>query len=222
MDSSSTHQTISKVPSATALSEPPLITGAVNLGSYVAVKRILDVLACLALIVALFPFMLLLAALVRFDSVGPVIYRQRRVGRHGGTFVLYKFRTMEVGAPTLPTEEIKRASRSYYTKVGLTLRRYSLDELPQLVNVLRGDMSLIGPRPSLTSQEWLNTRRELCRVQELRPGITGWAQVSGRDELSDTAKVAFDAEYRLSCSLAMDCRIALMTIKAVFTGDGAN
>jgi O-antigen biosynthesis protein WbqP len=199
-----------------------VIVEAGELGYYPVVKRLADIMASIILLVIFSPLMILLFAAVRLDSKGPIVFKQRRVGRGGVPFTLYKFRTMQIDAPTLTTEDMKRSHRSYYTRIGLVLRRFSIDELPQLVNVLCGDMSMIGPRPSLESQEWLNERRQHCRVYELRPGITGWAQVSGRDELTDTEKTAYDAEYRAQCSFILDVRIALMTLKAVFTGDGAN
>jgi lipopolysaccharide/colanic/teichoic acid biosynthesis glycosyltransferase len=222
MDSSSTRQSAGSIASGTAVADGPVAAAIGELGSYAAIKRISDVIASLLLLVLLSPFLLLFTILVFADSRGPVIFRQVRVGKDGSAFALYKFRTMEVDAPSLTTEEMKRYGLSYYTRVGRMLRRFSLDELPQLVNVFLGDMSLIGPRPSLPTQEWLNARREQLRVQELWPGITGWAQVSGRDELSDSEKVAYDAEYRSRFSLALDIKIAVLTVKAVFSGDGAN
>jgi O-antigen biosynthesis protein WbqP len=222
MDTSSTRQSLRQVQSVPARPDTPQIVEVDNLGSYLVGKRILDLVASILLLIAFCPFMLLIAVLVRLDSSGPVVYRQIRIGRRGNQFVLLKFRTMVTEAPTLPTDQMKRSNRSYYTRIGAVLRRYSIDELPQLWNVLIGDMSLIGPRPALPGQVWLNTKRQLDKVDQLWPGITGLAQVSGRDELPDAVKAAFDAEYRSRCSLPLDCQIVLRTLKAIVTGDGAN
>jgi O-antigen biosynthesis protein WbqP len=221
MSSSSSRQQIHTVLTSVPIADGRRAATIGDLGAYSTAKRLFDFVCCLLLIVVLIPVLLVVGLLIRFDSKGPVIFRQPRVGKDGTTFVMYKFRSMVTNAPTLSTEEMKSSGTNYYTKLGLVLRRYSLDELPQLWNVLRGDMSLIGPRPSLLSQNLLNTRRQLYRVQELRPGITGLAQVRGRDSLSDTDKVVFDAEYRANCSLSLDCRIVFLTLRAVFSGIGA-
>ncbi len=221
MDTSSIRHSLSSIQSASGLDSSP--QGEVGeLGTYRLVKRLLDILASLVLLILSSPFLFLSAVAVGWESRGPVIYKQLRVGRNGRSFVLFKIRTMLVDTPTMTTEDLKKSGKTYYTRSGLLLRRFSFDELPQLWNVLIGDMSLIGPRPSLATQEWLNSQRKYFRVLELRPGITGLAQVSGRDELSDSDKVAFDADYRSRCSFLLDFKIALMTVKAVFSGNGAN
>jgi O-antigen biosynthesis protein WbqP len=184
------------------------------------VKRLADLLLALVGLVVAAPLGLLLALLIRLDSPGPVLFRQLRVGRNGREFVLVKFRSMRIDTPNLSTAELKAAGLEPYTRVGKWLRKTSLDELPQLWNVLVGEMSLVGPRPALPSQTALNEVRERLGVHTLRPGITGWAQVNGRDDLSDEEKVAKDAEYLKQYSIIMDIRIVIRTAAIVFSGKG--
>jgi lipopolysaccharide/colanic/teichoic acid biosynthesis glycosyltransferase len=183
-------------------------------------KRLLDFLAALVGLGLTAPLLLVLAALIRLDSPGPVLFRQRRMGRHGKEFVLLKFRSMRTDTPNLSTAELIASALEPYTRVGKWLRKTSLDELPQLWNVLVGEMSLVGPRPALPSQIELNAQREALGVHALCPGITGWAQVNGRDELSDADKVARDAEYLQRQSLVLDALIVLRTVLAVFSAHG--
>lgn len=187
---------------------------------YSVVKRLIDVFAAGILLIILSPVMLIVASAIRLDSPGPVFFRQRRMGRGNKEFVLIKFRTMHWGTPDLPTDEMARRGLSPVTRVGAWLRRYSLDEVPQLINVVKGEMSLVGPRPALPTQFSLNAQRSLVGVDDLLPGITGWAQVNGRDDLSDTDKVACDAYYRNHRSLRLDVEILMRTAGAVFTGRG--
>ncbi|WP_309722016.1 sugar transferase, partial [Armatimonas sp.] len=167
-------------------------------------KRFADFIAALIGLLLSGPLWLVIALFVRLDSPGPVLFRQRRVGRGGKEFVLLKFRSMRTDTPNLPTAALIASGLEPYTPVGKWLRKTSLDELPQLWNVLVGEMSLVGPRPALPSQTELNAQREALGVQALRPGITGWAQVNGRDNLSDAEKVARDAEYLQRQSLLLD------------------
>jgi lipopolysaccharide/colanic/teichoic acid biosynthesis glycosyltransferase len=222
MDTSSSPQFLNTRQSAAAVAETQDVIRVRDLGVYVSLKRCIDFAASIVLLVALLPVILVIAILVQRDSRGPVIFRQQRLGKNSVTFEIYKFRTMFVEAPIVSTADMQRLGVSYYTKFGSILRRYSLDELPQLWNVLKGDMSLIGPRPALVSQVQLNTQRQILRIDNLRPGITGLAQVYGRDDLSDADKVNYDLNYRTHCSFFLDCRIALRTVVAVFTGFGAN
>jgi O-antigen biosynthesis protein WbqP len=184
------------------------------------VKRALDFLAALLGLVLSAPLWLVLALLIRLDSPGPVLFRQRRVGRNRREFTLLKLRSMRCDTPTLSTADLRASGLEPYTRVGKWLRKTSLDELPQLWNVLVGEMSLVGPRPALPSQTELNARREALGVHALRPGITGWAQVTGRDGLSDDEKVARDAEYLQRQSLAFDLLIVWRTVAAVVTARG--
>ncbi|MBB6053353.1 sugar transferase [Armatimonas rosea] len=184
------------------------------------IKRLADFGFALLGLVFLTPLWLLLALLIRLDSPGPVLFRQRRVGRGGHEFVLLKFRSMRTDTPNLSTAELRASGLEPYTRVGTWLRKTSVDEQPQLWNVLRGEMSIIGPRPALPSQTELNADREARGVHALRPGITGWAQVNGRDNLTDDEKVRFDAEYLERQSLGFDLWILWRTLAEVATARG--
>jgi len=182
-------------------------------------KRALDVLLSALVLTLSAPLLALLALAVRLDSPGPVFFRQQRVGRGGRPFTLVKFRTMRWGTPDLPTDQMARLP-SPVTGVGRWLRRLSLDELPQLWNVLRGEMSLVGPRPALATQTELNQKRREAGVDMLLPGITGWAQINGRDEIPTGAKVACDQWYLDHRSLTVDIAILFRTLLPVATGRG--
>lgn len=187
---------------------------------YLKLKAGFDVLFALLLLIVLAPLLVLIALLIRLDSAGPALYRQTRVGRHGRSFIIFKFRTMLADAPVLSTAEMQQQVRIPFTRLGPLLRKTSLDELPQLLNILRGEMSFIGPRPALPSQEDVNALRERHGVHALRPGITGLAQVMGRDELDADTKVAFDTAYLERISLRHDCYILARTIAAVSSARG--
>lgn len=184
------------------------------------VKRGGDAVVAGTGLVLLAPLFALVALAVRLDSPGPVLFRQTRVGRGGRPFTLLKFRTMRWGTPDLSTEDMLRRAQSPITRVGAVLRRASLDELPQLVNVLKGEMSLVGPRPALPAQTRLNALRDARGVHDLRPGITGWAQVNGRDELSDDEKADRDAYYRRHANILLDLRILARTFLPHVHGRG--
>ena len=174
-------------------------------------KRIFDVLiSALALLIFLIP-MLLVAIAVQLSSVGPILYWSKRVGRNNQVFSMPKFRTMRVNTPLLPTHLLYNAS-SFLTPIGSFLRRSSLDELPQLYCILIGHMSLVGPRPSLQNQQDLIDARTALGIHTLTPGLTGWAQVNGRDELPLDLKVKYDKEYLDQKSFLMDLKILLMTV----------
>ncbi|MCE5199493.1 MAG: sugar transferase [Armatimonadota bacterium] len=189
-------------------------------GAYLAVKVCLDVIFAGVLLVLLAPLMLLIALAVRLDSSGPAIYKQKRLGRFGKTFVMWKFRSMRVGTPVLPTEQMQEQAIDPCTRLGRALRKTSLDELPQLVNILRGEMSFIGPRPALPSQEDVNELRIRQGAHRVRPGITGLAQVMGRDDLPTEIKVGYDSNYCRNMSLGNDFRILVYTVKAVVSARG--
>lgn len=187
---------------------------------YCRLKHALDfVAACLALIV-FGPMMLLTAVAVLLDSGWPVIFCQERVGRYEKTFKMYKFRTMKTGTPMMSTEDMQKQGQVPYTRLGPLLRRTNVDEFPQLFNIIKGEMSFIGPRPALLSQDDINSMRKLCGADSIRPGLTGLAQATGRDDLDSATKVARDHEYLRNMSLAFDARIWAMTFKAVLTGEG--
>ena len=180
-------------------------------------KRLLDLLAAAAVLVVLALPMLLLWLLVRVTSPGPALYVSERVGRNNVPFRMPKFRSMRVDTPTVATHLLTDPDR-YVTPIGRFLRRTSLDELPQLWSILKGDMSFVGPRPALYNQEDLITARTERGVHTLRPGLTGWAQVNGRDELSVPEKVTYDAWYLAHASLTLDARIVVMTIVQAVRG----
>jgi len=182
-------------------------------------KRAFDLLlASVAAILLLVP-VLLVAALVRLTSRGPALYWSDRVGRHNTIFRMPKFRSMRIGTPALATHLLEDPDR-YLTPIGSFLRKSSLDELPQLWSILRGDMSFVGPRPALFNQHDLIALRTAQGVHELVPGLTGWAQVNGRDELPIPEKVKLDVEYLRRRSLGFDLRILWMTFVKVLGRDG--
>lgn len=183
------------------------------------IKRGLDIVVALALLILLSWLLALVAVAVRLTSPGPALYWSDRVGRNGRIFSMPKFRSMPVDTPALATH-LMSAAELRLTPIGSFLRRTSLDELPQLWSILRGDMSLVGPRPALFNQHDLIELRQRYGVDALRPGVTGLAQVNGRDELSIPEKVRFDAEYLRTRGLATDARIVLQTVRKVLRGDG--
>lgn len=183
-----------------------------NKGSlYPVIKRILDIFFSLWLIILLLLPMGVIAAAIALTSSGGVLFCQERIGVGGKSFVCLKFRTMYTFAPrSCPKSRLEAAER-YITPVGRFLRRTSLDELPQLFNVLMGDMSLVGPRPLVEEEGEIHALRRRCGVYELRPGITGLAQISGRDDVSDIEKVRLDARYARGLSLRTDVDIIIGT-----------
>jgi O-antigen biosynthesis protein WbqP len=182
-------------------------------------KRSTDILLSALTLVPFAPVLLLVAAAIKLDSPGPVIFKQRRVGLKGQIFEIYKFRTMRSGTPDLATDQMLKMP-SPITAVGAILRKTSLDELPQLFNVLAGQMSLVGPRPALYNQTDLTEKRERSGVLQFLPGITGWAQVNGRDELPDDVKVEMDKWYCDNWSYWLDWKIIALTFKAVLDRRG--
>jgi len=182
-------------------------------------KRIFDLLAALGLILILAPLFLLVVLAIRLTSVGPVLFRTQRVGKGNKLFKMYKFRTMRIDTPQVATHLLKEPDQ-FLTPIGKLLRRTSLDELPQLINVLRGEMSLVGPRPALFNQEDLIALRTAGGVHQLTPGVTGWAQVNGRDELPIPEKVKFDEWYLKNRSLWLDLKIVGMTVFKVIRKEG--
>jgi O-antigen biosynthesis protein WbqP len=183
--------------------------------------RTFDVLAALMLLFLLLPVSLLCGFAVRLTSRGPALYWSTRIGRNNQVFKMPKFRTMQLGTPAVATHLLIDANL-YLTPIGSFLRKTSLDELPQLWSVLKGDMSLVGPRPALYNQDDLIIARTAANIHRLRPGITGWAQINGRDELSIAGKVALDAEYLRKQSLTFDCYILWMTVLKVIRQDGVS
>lgn len=188
-------------------------------GMHAFVKRAADiVLAGLGLVV-FSPLMLVVAFAIRLDTPGPVLFTQRRSGRGSGEFMLFKFRSMALGTPDLATHLVEPGQVSV-TRVGRFIRRSSLDELPQLWNILIGDMTLVGPRPALYNQYDLIALRRQAGVDALKPGLTGWAQINGRDEIPMERKVAYDREYLERLSLLFDATILVRTALTLFTMRG--
>ena len=161
-----------------------------------------------------------LALIIRLTSKGPAFFKQRRIGRYRNEFLIYKFRTMYVDAPSdMPTHLLSNAA-SHITPVGRFIRKYSLDELPQIINILRGEMSFIGPRPALWNQFDLADERDRYHANDVMPGITGWAQVTGRDELPIPVKAERDGYYARNISFLLDVKILFMTFFNVLAAKG--
>lgn len=184
-------------------------------------KRFVDIVwGLLALLVLLIPMLLVFLA-VKLTSKGPALYWSDRVGRHNRIFKMPKFRSMRVGTPALATHLLTDPN-AWLTPIGSFLRKSSLDELPQLWSILKGDMSFVGPRPALFNQDDLIALRTAQGVHELVPGLTGWAQVNGRDELPIPEKVKLDAEYLQKRSFGFDCKILWLTFVKVIRRDGVS
>jgi O-antigen biosynthesis protein WbqP len=189
---------------------------------YVRWKRGLDILcAALALVILAIPIGLMALA-VLLDDGGPVLFRQERVGRSGRSFYMYKLRTMKKSAPAQMPSHQRSGAEDYTTRVGRFLRKYSLDELPQLVNVLKGDMSLVGPRPLILQEREIHALREKFGVYAVRPGLTGLAQINGRESLGAREKVLWDVTYLRDFGLGTDLRILWGTIPQVLRGNEEN
>ncbi|MEG0986200.1 MAG: sugar transferase [Clostridia bacterium] len=183
-------------------------------------KRTLDFLLALIALIALFPLLLLIALWVKCDSPGPVLFKQQRVGRGKKSFFIYKFRTMYADTPSdVPTHLLKNAKKRI-TRAGVHLRKTSLDELAQLVNILKGEMAIVGPRPALLNQYDLIAERDKYGANAVRPGLTGLAQVNGRDELPIPVKAKYDGDYVQNIRFLLDAQCVLKTALAVFKGDG--
>ncbi len=187
---------------------------------YTKVKRALDFILSLCACIILSPILIVLCIAIKIDSRGPVLFKQKRVGIHKTYFSIYKFRTMRIDTPKdMPTHMLKDPDQ-YITKVGRFLRRSSLDELPQLFNILKGDMSFVGPRPALWNQDDLVAERDKYRANDVIPGLTGWAQINGRDELEIPVKAALDGEYVRKMGFWFDTRCILGTFTSVLKADG--
>jgi O-antigen biosynthesis protein WbqP len=182
-------------------------------------KRIFDFTVALILLIIVALPMLAIAVIVRLTSPGPAIHWSKRVGKNNQIFSMPKFRTMHIDAPDVATHLLKNAE-NHLTPIGLFLRKTSLDELPQLWNVLKGDMSLVGPRPALFNQDDLIKLRTEKKVSEIVPGLTGWAQINGRDDLPIAIKVSFDEYYLKNKSFILDMKILWNTIPKVIKKDG--
>ncbi len=187
---------------------------------YTHIKRILDIALALLALVVLSPLLLVLAVVIRATSPGPAFFRQKRVGKGKTEFMIYKFRTMRNDAPSDQPTHLLQDPEAYITPVGRFLRKSSLDELPQLLNILKGEMSLVGPRPALWNQSDLVAERDKYGANDVLPGLTGWAQINGRDELPIAEKARLDGEYVKRMSLLFDIRCLLGTVFKVLRADG--
>lgn len=187
---------------------------------YQNIKRGLDFLLSLMGLVLLSPVFLILIIAIKLDSPGPVLFRQKRVGIHKSHFHILKFRTMRIDTPKdMPTHLLQNPEQ-YITKVGKFLRKTSLDELPQIINILKGDMAIVGPRPALWNQYDLIAERDKYGANDVRPGLTGWAQINGRDELEIPVKAKLDGQYIQKMGFVMDLRCFFGTFLSVLRGDG--
>ena len=184
-------------------------------------KRAFDALAALGGLLVLWPALLVIGLMVRLDSPGPAIHWSRRVGRDNVIFAMPKFRTMRTDTPDVATHLLSDPDQ-WITPLGRFLRRSSLDEFPQLWSVLIGQMSLVGPRPALFNQDDLIALRTEAGVHHLRPGVTGWAQINGRDDLPIPEKVRLDADYMARASFTFDLKIILITVRAALSARGVS
>ena len=187
---------------------------------YSHVKRLLDVVLSALALAVLSPLLLVLSAVIKATSPGPVIFRQKRVGKGKDHFMIYKFRTMRTDAPKNQPTHLLQNPEAFITPVGRFLRKYSLDELPQLVNILKGEMAVVGPRPALWNQFDLIEEREKYGANDVRPGLTGWAQINGRDELPIDVKARLDGEYVRRMSFMFDARCILASVFKVLRAEG--
>lgn len=183
-------------------------------------KRFIDIVLSFSGLVILSPIFLLITFFIKIDSKGPVIFVQKRVGLHKKLFNIYKFRTMRIDCPkNMPTHQLAKAE-TYITRVGGILRKFSLDELPQIWNIFKGDMTIIGPRPALFNQEDLIEERDKYGANDVKPGLTGYAQINGRDELPIDIKAKLDGEYVAKLSFWFDVKVFFGTILSVLKHDG--
>jgi len=187
---------------------------------YLRIKRVIDLVVSLIGLIVLSPVFVVLIVMIKLESKGGIIFRQKRVGKNKTHFDILKFRTMRIDTPKdMPTHLLENPEK-YITRVGKFLRKTSLDELPQLLNILKGDMSIVGPRPALWNQYDLLEERDKYNANGVTPGLTGLAQVKGRDELPIKEKAKYDGEYVNNMSLMLDVKIFLMTVRQVVSSDG--
>lgn len=187
---------------------------------YQHIKRVLDFGLSLLGLIILSPLFIVLVIWIKLDSKGPVLFRQKRVGRDKTHFQILKFRTMRVDTPKDMPTHLLANPQQYITRAGRFLRKSSLDELPQIFNILKGDMAIVGPRPALFNQYDLIEERDKYGANAIRPGLTGWAQVNGRDELEIPVKAALDGEYVKNISFGFDVKCLLKTVVSVFKHEG--
>ncbi|MGH2116669.1 sugar transferase [Aerococcus sp. L_32] len=187
---------------------------------YKYVKQLLDFLLSLVGLIILSPLFLLIAIWIKSDSPGPIFFKQRRVGRNKQLFNIYKFRSMRTDTPADMPTHLLNDPTAFITKSGQFLRKTSLDELPQIINIFKGEMSIIGPRPALWNQKDLIEERDKYGANDVRPGLTGWAQINGRDELEIPIKAKLDGDYVKNIGFLFDIKCFVGTIFSVLNSDG--
>jgi O-antigen biosynthesis protein WbqP len=180
-------------------------------------KFIIDELFAFILLIVLLPLLIMIALIIKISSPGPIIIKQKRFGKKKKIFIIYKFRTLKIEAPSDVPTHLLEHYKKYTTKFGKVIRRLSLDELPQLMNILFGQMSFIGPRPALWNQCDLIKERDKYKANDIRPGLTGWAQINGRNRISIEQKAFLDGEYTNKISLLFDIKIFCLTFLNIFT-----
>ena len=183
-------------------------------------KRVLDFILSLAGLILLLPVLLIIALIIKLTSPGPVFFKQKRVGKNKTYFNILKFRTMRTDTPKDTPTHLLANPDQYITPIGKVLRKTSLDELPQIINILKGDMSIIGPRPALWNQYDLIEERDRYGANDILPGLTGWAQINGRDELEIDVKARLDGEYVERMSFLFDCKCFFGTVTSVLKHEG--
>ena len=188
--------------------------------NYLRVKRIVDIILSLMGLIVLSPIFLVIVIAIKIDSKGPVLFQQKRIGIHKTPFYILKFRTMRIDTPKDTPTHLLKSPEQWITRVGKILRKTSLDELPQIINILKGEMSIIGPRPALWNQYDLIKERDKYGANDIKPGLTGWAQVNGRDALPMEVKAKLDGEYAKKVGLLLDAKCFLKTVRSVFKSDG--
>ena len=187
---------------------------------YLPIKRLIDLVLSVCGLIVLSPLLIAIVIAIKLDSKGPVIFKQKRVGKNKTYFNIWKFRTMRTDAPKDMPTHLLSSPDAYITKIGKFLRKTSLDELPQILQIVVGKMSIIGPRPALWNQYDLIEERDKYGANDITPGLTGWAQVNGRDELEIPVKAKLDGEYVEKMGFMMDCKCFIMTIFSVARHDG--
>lgn len=187
---------------------------------YAYIKRTIDFLASLFALIILSPLFLFIAIWIKTNSPGPVLFKQKRVGKNKELFEIYKFRSMRSDTPADMPTHLLNDPEAFITKSGHFLRKTSLDELPQLINILKGEMAIIGPRPALWNQYDLIEERDKYGANDIRPGLTGWAQINGRDELEIPIKAKLDGDYVKNISFLIDLKCFFGTISSVLKSDG--
>ena len=182
-------------------------------------KRVIDLILALLSLLVLWPVFVIIVIAIKIDDPGPALFVQKRIGKNKESFQLYKFRSMKIDTPDVATHLLENPEQ-YISRVGSFLRKSSLDELPQLINIVKGEMSIIGPRPALWNQDDLIAERDKYGANDVRPGLSGWAQINGRDELDIPVKAKLDGEYVKNIGLGMDIKCLLKTMKAVINSEG--